>query len=76
MGSGDEQLPSVRRRDGDEGGGVCMKLTVYRVKLKDFQMRVLINVLNESRKAKIASGEQTDDITDLLLKLLDIAENH
>ena len=53
-----------------------MKPTVYRVKLKDFQMRVLINVLNESRKAKIASGQQTDDITDLLLKLLDIAENH
>ena len=24
MDSGDEQLPGVRRGDGDEGGGVCM----------------------------------------------------
>ena len=49
-------------------------MIVYQIKLTDFEMRVLINILNEHR-LKLMQGEKTiDKIDDLLLKVPDVYE--
>ena len=49
-------------------------MTVYRIKLTDFEMRVLINILNEHRLRLKQDGKPIDEIDDLLLKVLDVYE--
>ena len=49
-------------------------MTVYRIKLTDFEMRVLINILNEHRLKVKQDGKSVDEIDDLLLKVLDVYE--
>ena len=49
-------------------------MTVYRIKLNDFEMRVLINILNEHRFRLKQGGKPIDEIDDLLLKVLNIYE--
>lgn len=50
-------------------------MIIYRIKLTDFEMRVLINILNEYR-LKLKQGKKPiDEIDDLLLKVLDVYEN-
>ena len=49
-------------------------MIVYRIKLTDFEMRVLINILNEHRLRLKQDGKPIDVIDDLLLKVLDIYE--
>ena len=51
-------------------------MTVYRIKLTGFEMRVLINILNEHRLRLKQDGKPIDEIDDLLLKMLDIYEKH
>ena len=51
-------------------------MIVYRIKLTDFEMRVLINILNEHRLRLKQDGKPIDEIDDLLLKMLDIYEKH
>lgn len=46
--------------------------TVYRIKLTDFELRVLIGVLAEYRHKLIAAGEDTTDVNDLILHILDV----
>ena len=50
-------------------------MTVYRIKLTDFEIRVLINILNEHRLKLKQDGRSIDEIDDLLLKMLDVYEN-
>ena len=50
-------------------------MTIYRIKLTDFEMRILINILNEHRLRLKQDGKQIDEIDDLLLKALDIYES-
>ena len=49
-------------------------MTVYRIKLTDFEMRVLINILNEHRLKLKQDGKPIDEIDNLLLKVLDLYE--
>lgn len=49
-------------------------MTVYRIKLTDFEMRLLINILNEHRLRRKQGGKPIDKIDDLLLKVLDAYE--
>ena len=49
-------------------------MTIYRIKLTDFEMRVLINILNEHRLKLKQDGKPIDKIDDLLLKVLDVYE--
>ena len=49
-------------------------MTVYRIKLTDFEMRVLINILNEHRLNLKKEKKPIDEIDDLLLKVLDVYE--
>ena len=49
-------------------------MTVYRNKLTDFEMRILINILNEHRLRLKQDGKPIDEIDDLLLKVLDVYE--
>ena len=50
-------------------------MIVYRIKLTDFEMRVLINILNEHRLKLNQDGKSVDEIDDLLLKVLDVYES-
>ena len=50
-------------------------MTVYRIKLTNFEMRMLINILNEYRLKLKQDGKPIDEIDDLLLKVLDMHEN-
>lgn len=49
-------------------------MIVYQIKLTDFEMRVLINILNEHRLRLKHDGKSVDEIDDLLLKVLDVYE--
>lgn len=51
-------------------------MTVYRIKLTDFEMRVLINILNDHRLRLKQDEKPIDEIDNLLLKMLDIYEKH
>lgn len=49
-------------------------MTEYRIKLTDFEMRLLINILNEHRLRLKQEGKSIDEIDDLLLKMLKVYE--
>ena len=51
-------------------------MTVYRIKLTDFEMRVLIGVLAEYRHKLIAAGEDTTDVNDLILHILNVYDGN
>lgn len=42
----------------------------YYIALDDFERRVLVNCLNNMRNRLIADGKPTDDINDILLKVI------
>ena len=44
------------------------------IKLDNFEVRVIINSLNEKRTKLIELGEETDIIDDIILKYLDVLE--
>ena len=48
-----------------------MKKT-YRIKLTDFEIRVLIHVLADYRNELISAHQDTTDINNLLLRILDL----
>ena len=50
-------------------------MTVYRIKLTDFEIRALIGILNEHRLRLKQDGKSIDTIDDLLFKVLDIYES-
>ncbi len=50
------------------------KSDVYRMKLTNFEIRLMVNVLNASRPEMNANGEDSTDISNMILKLLDILE--
>ena len=43
----------------------------YKVKLKEYELCVIINILNEYRKAQMQERQQTDGLSALILKLID-----
>ena len=45
-----------------------------KVKFTDFECNLLINVMNEFRNMLLAEGLPTEDIDDLLLKIIDKSE--
>ena len=47
---------------------------VHRIKLKDYDLRVLVNILNEARLRQRAKGENNSTTCDLLLRCLDALE--
>ncbi len=50
-------------------------ITVHRLKLTDFEIRVLIDALNARRLKQKASGVDNTATSDLILRLLDILES-
>ena len=50
------------------------KDTVYRLKLTNYEMRVMVNVLNDRRLRMKANGEDSTDVSDIILKFLDALE--
>ena len=46
----------------------------YRLKLTDFELRVMVNVLNDRRLRMKANGEDPTDVSDIILKFLDALE--
>ena len=50
------------------------KNKVYRLKLTNFELRVMINALNASRLKMNANGEDPTDVSDIILKCLDALE--
>lgn len=49
-----------------------MYRTKYKVKLKSSLLMICISVLNEKRKGLTIIGQETNDLNQLLLKLLDV----
>ncbi|MBR7099211.1 MAG: hypothetical protein IKC59_07335 [Clostridia bacterium] len=47
---------------------------IHRLKLTDFELRVMVNILNERRLKMNANGEDPTDISDIILKCLDALE--
>jgi len=47
---------------------------VRRIKLSEFELRVLIHTLNDYRLDQKARGEDTTDVNNLILKCIDILE--
>ena len=43
----------------------------YEIEVDDFQHRFIIQALSEKRNELIAEGKSTEDINDLLLKVID-----
>ena len=43
----------------------------YEIEVDAFQQRVLVQALSEKRNELIAEGKSTEDINDLLLKVID-----
>ena len=46
----------------------------YRVKLKEYELCVMINILNKYRKAQMQERQPTEKLNKLLLRLLDYLE--
>ena len=44
---------------------------VYKIKMKEFDYRILISAMSAYRQRQIANGEDTTEINKLLLKVLD-----
>ena len=47
---------------------------MYRLKLTDFELRVMVNLLNDRRLRMKANGEDPTDVSDIILKCLDALE--
>ena len=47
----------------------------YRLNLTDFELRVMVRVLNDSRLKMNANGEDPTDVSDIILKCLDALES-
>ena len=47
---------------------------VYRLKLTDFELRVMVNILNDRRMRMKANGEDPAYVSDIILKCLDALE--
>ena len=47
---------------------------VYRIKLTDFEIRVLIHVLADFRNDLIAAGKDTSDVNALILWVIEVYE--
>ena len=52
-------------------GGCFMDTKKYEIEVDDFQHRFIIQALSEKRNELIAEGKSTEDINDLLLKVID-----
>ena len=52
-------------------GGYFMDTKKYEIEVDDFQHRFIIQALSEKRNELIAEGKSTEDINDLLLKVID-----
>lgn len=50
------------------------KTNIYRLKLTNFEIRLMVNALNASRLEMNANGEDSTDVSNMILKLLDILE--
>ena len=48
---------------------------IHRLKLTNFELRVMVNVLNERRLKMNANGEDPTDVSDIILKCLDALES-
>ena len=48
---------------------------IHRLKLTNFELRVMVNVLNERRLKMNANGEDPPDVSDIILKCLDALES-
>ena len=48
-----------------------MNTKKYEIEVDDFQHRFIIQALSEKRNELIAEGKSTEDINDLLLKVID-----
>ena len=47
----------------------------YKVKLKEYELCVMINILNEYRKAQLQERQPTEKLKALLLRLIDTLED-
>ena len=47
----------------------------YRLNLTDFELRVMVRVLNDRRLKMNANGEDPTDVSDIILKCLDALES-
>ena len=47
----------------------------YRLNLTDFEVRVMVRVLNDRRLKMNANGEDPTDVSDIILKCLDALES-
>ena len=47
----------------------------YRIKLSEYELRVMINALNAVRRERKGEGKETSCLCDLLLRLLDVLES-
>ena len=58
-------------------GSLMKKNTTYayRLKLTDFELRVMVNSLNETRLKMKDCGEDPTDVSDLILRFLDILDS-
>ena len=52
-------------------GGFFVDTKKFEIEVDDFQHRFIIQALSEKRNELIAEGKSTDDINDLLLKVID-----
>ena len=48
---------------------------VYRLKLTNFELRVMVRILNDRRLKMNANGEDPTDVSDIILKCLDALES-
>lgn len=46
----------------------------YRIKLTEYELRVMINALNAVRRKRKGEGKETSCLCELLLRLLDVLE--
>ena len=48
---------------------------IHRLKLTNFELRVMVNVLNDSRLRMKVEGNDPEDVSDIILKCLDAPES-
>ncbi len=46
----------------------------YRIRLTEYELRVMINALNAVRRKRKGEGKETSCLCELLLRLLDVLE--
>ena len=52
-------------------GGYFMDTKKYEIEIDDFEHRMLVQALSEKRNELISEGKSTEDINDLLLRVID-----